>query len=267
MNKKKYISKKLNLKSSSNLTSNSLPLSVNYELELDQDTKYSLNVDPTNKYNFTNKEVEFIILYSEERNLVRVSELMNLNIIDTNKFYKDYRIRNELRRISMAKYHRIFSDKMLSLDKIGAYLSNLIYDFNLAESEKLSPQDKLKVVELLMKCQTLINESTKNPTIITTNTVEMQLKNLSIKTISSMLDNLNHQNNSGKQVSFNNNNNNNLIEVSPDNTEINQELIRNMDTNKILTLLEENQNYDENEEKITKDEKIIEEFNEKIKSK
>ena len=97
--------------------------------------------------------------------------------------------------------HRRFASKIISLDKIGAYLSTFLTDEFIPEGEKLNSKDKLKCVNLLLDYYKLKSEFITNPKeILTEKDLEEDIKSLSIDTIKSLLNTKNENDNKNSIV-------------------------------------------------------------------
>lgn len=164
--------------------------------ELENNPEYSLDVDPTHKYNMSDIQKTFIKYYCEYHNISIAAELAGCDKEMAKQFYLSFSSQEEIKRINRAMYARQFSDKILSLDQIGSYLTNLITEGNLFEKDKLMQRDKLKVIELLIDLQKYKNECLNNPiTVMNNNDIEDEVKHLSIDTIKQLLNNDNKNNN------------------------------------------------------------------------
>lgn len=176
-------------------------ISEDYINEINTNTKYSLDVDPLNIYNMLEEQKNFIKFYIEYKDVKLASVLAN---IDENKaidYLSAYSSQQEIRRIYKALMHRRFASKIISLDKIGAYLSTFLTDEFIPEGEKLNSKDKLKCVNLLLDYYKLKSEFITNPKeILTEKDLEEDIKSLSIDTIKSLLNTKNENDNKNSIV-------------------------------------------------------------------
>lgn len=176
-------------------------ISEDYINEINTNTKYSLDIDPLNIYNMLEEQKNFIKFYIEYKDVKLASVLAN---IDENKaidYLSAYSSQQEIRRIYKALMHRRFASKIISLDKIGAYLSTFLTDEFIPEGEKLNSKDKLKCVNLLLDYYKLKSEFITNPKeILTEKDLEEDIKSLSIDTIKSLLNTKNENDNKNSIV-------------------------------------------------------------------
>lgn len=156
--------------------------------ELETNPLYSLEVDPENKYDFSQETKLFIENYIEFRNFSLASELAKLDFDKAKEIFSDYRVKNEIRRINRALYQRQFAAKMLNLDQLGSYLSSAITDEFVPTANHLSPKEKLKAIELLLEIQDIKTQSINNPTLIINKDINLQLKELSVESIKELLE-------------------------------------------------------------------------------
>lgn len=164
---------------------------INYIDAIENDDEFSLNVDPTNKYLFKEEERKFIELYIEYKNLNIVSSIMLVPLEQLISYLNNYNIKQEIRRINRAQYHHQFKNKMLSLEEIGGYLTSLIMDDKVSETDKLSTRDKVSVAKTLIDIHKLKEESKQSPSVILNaeiKTIENDIKDLSISTIKTMIE-------------------------------------------------------------------------------
>lgn len=152
--------------------------------------EYSLVVDPTNKYEFTDEQKQFIEKFVQLRNVEMAADLAEMDQKEALSFVLSYNAQEEIRRINRAIAHRQFKTKMAKLDDIGGYLTSLLTGENQPFSEILSVKDKIKVAELLVKVNELQQDSLENPSLIVGKSIDIDLNNLSVKTIKALLENM-----------------------------------------------------------------------------
>lgn len=162
-------------------------LEEKYSQELETNPKYSLEVDPENKYGMTSQQKEFIKQYVEFRNLFTAATLAEIDEETARSYFVSYASQQEIRRINRALYHRQFRNQLLSLDEIGGYLTSLLTDDFVTSSNQLKPSEKLKVAQMLIDLNQLKMNSLQNPSLIMGKDLDIQIKDLSIKTISQLI--------------------------------------------------------------------------------
>lgn len=160
--------------------------SQNYLSELEKDPKYSLEVDPENKYNLSDEQKQFIHLYVEHKNLATVAYMMDIKMDVAKSYLMSYYSQTEIRRINLAMYHRQFNTRMATLDELGGYLTSVLID-NVPEADRLKSNEKLRVIQLLIDLNKFKEESIKDPSVIMARDIDIQIKNLSVATIEKLL--------------------------------------------------------------------------------
>lgn len=157
---------------------------------LETDPRFSLEVDPTNQYNFTDIERDFIEQMVQYKNLKFVGNIMlDISFEEALKIYKKYNVQNEIKRINLALYARRFATKMADLDMLGGYLTTALTDENVPVADRLSGKDKLMAVRLLIDINQLKQNMIEKPEIIDVIDVEEDLKKLSVKNIQNLIEN------------------------------------------------------------------------------
>lgn len=164
-----------------------------YLQEVETDPKYSLEVDPENKYNMSEFEKAFVKHYVEFKNVNTAAELSNIDMNLAKQYFISYPVQNEIRRINKALYQKQFANKLLTIDDIGGYLTSLLTDENVPIADRLKTKDKLKVVELMLQLNQLKSQSFEDPSVLMNKNFEIEIKNLSIKTITQLLNNADDQ--------------------------------------------------------------------------
>lgn len=163
-----------------------------YASDLDSNPKYSLDVDPLNKYNLSETQKEFISLYSEYKNLAIVARLLNIDDSTAITYFNSYATREELKRLNRARYQRIFLTKMLKMEEIGAYLTSLITEDGLVgEDKNIKISDKIKASQMLIDINKYKDEVLKVPDEILNkdiNEIESKIKSLPLTDIKSLLE-------------------------------------------------------------------------------
>ena len=181
--KKKSQFQKLAIENAKKYESEIKELTSQYVQVLENNPQYSLLVDPENKYNFTDLERKFIESYIEFKNIQLSCNLCGIEFETGLSLYNSYAIKEEIKRINLAMYHKQFQRKMLSIDEIGGYLSSLITEENVSFYDRLSTEKKLDVVKLLIQLTGLKRESLENPNVIMLTDFEEKISNLSLDEI------------------------------------------------------------------------------------
>lgn len=159
-----------------------------YNEKLDGDPKYSLEVDPEDKYNLKDYEKTFIKCYTQTKSIAMAKECANVTDEEAKEIYFSYAAQMEIKRINLAMYHRQFMHKLLTIDEIGGWLSSLITDSNVADSDKLTTKDKLKVAEMLLNLHKDKQNIFNRPDVITYKDYDEELKNLSVDSLKLLLE-------------------------------------------------------------------------------
>lgn len=155
--------------------------------ELDTNPDFSLDVDPTNKYNMSDLQKDFVKNYIDFKSIPIAAEMTNIDIDTAKAFYVAYSSQQEIRRINRALYQRQFSSKLLSIDQIGSYLSSLITDENVPVADRLKTMDKVRVAGMLLDLNKYKLEAIQNPANIIDVDIETEIKSLSVKSIKTLL--------------------------------------------------------------------------------
>lgn len=162
-------------------------LQDNYLVELESNPEYSLYPDPTNKYNMSDEQKNFIIQYVQFKSIGTAMELSGLQPEEAKRFFVSYNTQQEIRRINRALYLRQFHNKLLDLDQIGGWLSSLLTDENVPIGDQLKTPDKLKVANMIIDLFKLKQESMQNPQELMKKDLNIEIKNLSVTTIQQLL--------------------------------------------------------------------------------
>lgn len=162
-------------------------LETSYLKELDENPKYSLEVDPQGKLGLSEEEKKFVQLYVDYKSIATVAEFMEIKMEIARAYYLSYKCQQEIRRINLALYQRQFAARLLTLDEIGGYLTSLLTDLFVPNGDKLKSTEKLQVVKLLIDINRLKIESLQNPEILMVKEIDTEIKNLSISTIKKLI--------------------------------------------------------------------------------
>src|SRR5574344_1132 len=186
--KKKNELTTINVKNDANLTQ----LQKDYHHELETNPKYSLEVDPTNKYKLKDFEKNFVKQYINFRNVKTAADICHIDQDTANDLFASYPVQNEIRRINAALYQRRFAVKVLTLDDIAGYLTTMLTDEFVPMADQLSPQDKLRVIDTLLRVNATKEQAFADPSsIMNTNkfdSLTAQIKELSVATIKQLIE-------------------------------------------------------------------------------
>lgn len=164
-------------------------LQENYLEELNSNPKYSLMVDPEGIYGMDETQKTFIRHYVEFKNVSTAAELTGIDMDVAKSLFVAYSTQQEIRRINKALVQRQFSTKLATLDDIGGYLTSLLMDENVPIGDRLKTGDKLRVAQMIIDLNIKKQEALIDPTIIMNQNLDIQIKNLSVKTIKQLLEN------------------------------------------------------------------------------
>lgn len=164
-------------------------LEQNYYALLNTDPKYSLSVDPENKYHFDDKEKDFILQMVQYKNVQFVSTVMlGIPLEEGVELYKSYDIQQEIKRINLAMYARRFATKMADLDQLGGFLTSGLIDENVPVSERWGAKEKLTATKMLINLNMLKKESLNNPPIIEAVEIQKDLEKLNPREIQRLIE-------------------------------------------------------------------------------
>ena len=162
-------------------------IGMNYLKSLEDDPKYQIEVDPDGFYEMSPEHKTFVKLFVQYRNLAVVAELMNIDLALTKDYFTRYSTQQEIRRINTAIYHRQVATNIIAFEDIGSYLSSWLIGADIPEADRLTKSEKLQVVRLLMDWHKSMREIIQKPEIITVETIEDEIKELSIANIKQLL--------------------------------------------------------------------------------
>lgn len=155
-------------------------LEDNWQQIIRTDPKYSLQIDPTNRYDFTEQEKDFISNMIQYRNVQFVSTvLMNIPLEEGVNIYKKYDVQQEIKRINLAMYARRFATKMADLDQLGGYLTSGLVDENVPVTERWSAKEKITATKLLVTLNMLKQKAVNKPEIVEVVEIQKDLEKLS----------------------------------------------------------------------------------------
>lgn len=162
-------------------------IGMNYLKSLEDDAKYQIEVDPDGFYEMSSEHKTFVKLFVQYRNLAVVAELMDIDPALAKDYFTRYSTQQEIRRINTAIYHRQVATNIIAFEDIGSYLSSWLIGADIPEADRLTKSEKLQVVRLLMDWHKSMREIIQKPEIITVETIEDEIKELSVANIKQLL--------------------------------------------------------------------------------
>lgn len=153
-------------------------IGMQYLEDLSNDDRYSLLVDPTNKYDLEEEHKRFIELYAQYNDLGYVCSLLELDIHIGKDYLLRYSTQHELRRLNLARYHRQIATRIVSYHDLGAYLSSWLVGDNIPEKDQLKRSEKLDLVKIMMQWHKGMKDFYEHPQHIIEATVEEELEQL-----------------------------------------------------------------------------------------
>lgn len=162
-------------------------IGMNYLKSLEDDPKYQIEVDPEGFYEMSSEHKTFVKLFVQYKNLAVVAELMNIDPALAKDYFTRYSTQQEIRRINTAIYHRQIATNIIAFEDIGSYLSSWLIGADIPEADRLNKSEKLQVVKLLMDWHKSMREIIQKPEIITVETIEDEIKELSVANIKQLL--------------------------------------------------------------------------------
>ena len=158
-----------------------------YANKINTDIKYSLEVDPENKYHMLDDQKEFIKNYVQFKNIPLAAELSGIDKQTATSYFMAYSTQQEIRRINLAMYHRQFNNKLLSIDEIGGWLTSVMVDEHVPIGERLKTKDKLEVAKMIIDLNKIKANALEKPQILDAVIIEDQLKDLSVESIQNLI--------------------------------------------------------------------------------
>lgn len=162
-------------------------LQAAHKEELETNPKYSLEVDPENKYGMSDLQKTFVKHYVEFKNVNTAAELTGIDQEIAKQYFIAYSSQQEIRRINLALYQRQFANRLITLDEIGGYLTSLLTGENVPLGDQLKINDKLRVVQMLIDLNKFKAGAIQDPTVVMARDINVQLKNLSVTTIRQLI--------------------------------------------------------------------------------
>ena len=149
--------------------------------------KFSLEVDPENKYHMLEDQKKFIKNYVQFKNIPLASELSGIDKETGTAYFMAYSTQQEIRRINLAMYHRQFNNKLMTIDEVGGWLTSVMVDENVPIVERLKTKDKLEVAKMIIDLNKLKANALEKPQILDAVVIEDQLKDLSVESIQNLI--------------------------------------------------------------------------------
>lgn len=162
-------------------------IGMNYLKSLEDDPKYQIEVDPDNFYEMSSQHKQFVKLFVQYRNLAIVAEIMEITPMLAKDYFTRYSTQQEIRRINTAIYHRQVATNIIAFEDIGSYLSSWLIGADVPEVDRLKKGEKIQVVKLLMDWHKSMREIIQKPEIVTVQTIEDEIKELSVANIKQLL--------------------------------------------------------------------------------
>ena len=155
---------------------------------LEKDLEFSLNVDPENKYGMSDEQKKFIEYYVNFKSIMAAADFAGISPDQAKNYFVAYSTQQEIRRINRALYQRQFANKLITLDEIGGYLSSLLKD-EVPIADQIKSNEKIRVAQMIIDLNTLKLEAlNNNPSSLMNKDLEVELQNLSVKTIKNLLE-------------------------------------------------------------------------------
>lgn len=156
--------------------------------EIESDPKYSLEVDPTDKYMMDDTQKKFVEIYCDVKNVIITCQMMHIPEDYGMQLFSMYAVKKEIERINIAKLHRRINTKMFDYAQLGGYLTTLLTEENVPLAEHLTVKDKLQVVDRLLEINKTLSEVANKPIEAKPLEIEEHLKELSVDAIKALLE-------------------------------------------------------------------------------
>lgn len=151
-----------------------------FQVAIRTDPKYSLMIDPEGKYNFSQKDKDFIQWMIQYKNVQFVSTIMmNIPIEEGVEMYKRYDVQTEIKRLNMAYYARRFATKMADLEQLGGYLTSGLTDENIPVADRWSAKEKLTATKMLISLNMMKGKAFDSPQVVEVVEIQKDLDKLS----------------------------------------------------------------------------------------
>ena len=162
-------------------------LGMLYLEDLSNDKRYSLSVDPENKYNLTEEHKKFIELYAQYNDLSYVCNMLDIELYNAKDYLLRYSTQYELRRLNLARYHRQIATRIISYQDLGSYLSSWLIGDNIPEKDQLKRSEKLDLVKIMMQWHKGMQDFYNEPSNIIEATAEEELEQLKVADIRELI--------------------------------------------------------------------------------
>ena len=149
------------------------------------DPKYAVYPDPDGTLGLSEQEKSFIVAYTETKSVSMSAELCSMPFDLARKYFCSNRIQREIRRINRAMYYHHFMKRFLTIDELGGYLTSVLTDDNVAETDRLTSLEKLDVVRLIIQLNEYKAMALHNPSQAME--ADFDISDLSIETIQQLL--------------------------------------------------------------------------------
>ena len=153
---------------------------------IETDPKYSLLVDPEDKYSMDAMQKKFIEYYVEYGSINFAAELAQIDADTAKAYFAAYSTQQEIRRIKKAMYQRQFSTKLATLDEIGGWLTAVLTD-EVPVSQQVKTSEKLRVAQMILDLHKYKREAMIDPQDIMSKDLDSQIKKLSVNSIQALL--------------------------------------------------------------------------------
>lgn len=165
-----------------------IKLSQELKGSIDSNIQYSLEVDPSDTYQMTDTEKEFVKYYVNYRSIGTVATMLNMEIKEAVEIFKKYSVQQEIRRIYRALTVRQFQNKTLTISEIKSFLSSLITDDFVPEADRLKTMDKVRVAQTLIGLNDINRFAFDDPNAVVVKDFEEEVKELSTEQIKQLID-------------------------------------------------------------------------------
>lgn len=154
--------------------------------EIEANPKYSLIVDPDDKYHMSDDQKEFIKAYIQVKNIPLAAEISGIEMDTARVYFFAQSSQDEISRINEALYKRQFSMRLLTLNELAGYLTSQLTDMNVPLGDRLAPSEKIRVAQMLIDLNKLrLDVQTASAEDKTS--INEQIKKLSVDTIKQLL--------------------------------------------------------------------------------
>lgn len=163
-----------------------------HQITIVTDPERSLIIDANNVYQWTELQKKFLEYYIQTKSLKTSCLMSGYDEKDASVFLLSFDAQKEIRRINTAMTQMQFQNKMATLNEIGGYLTSLLTGCTV-QSEQLTTQEKMQVVDMLLKVHKLEIDAIKEPQTIIARDLNVDFSKLSVKTLKTLIDNYDSQ--------------------------------------------------------------------------